>query len=98
MGGAALGGELQRDRYAESAVVARFVASEDPTPIVHASRKQISPPLTRLSSRAATFTPSPKMSSSLTMTSPTLRPIRKRIRRPSSSLSLAFQGQPEFRL
>src|SRR5580692_2738386 len=46
---------------------------------------QISPPLTSPSSRAATFTPSPKMSSSLTMTSPTLTPIRKRIRRPSGA-------------
>jgi hypothetical protein len=50
--------------------------------------------LTSPSSRAAIFTPSPKISSSLTMTSPTLTPIRKRIRRPSGSLSLALSSAP----
>ena len=69
--------------YLKAAVHRELLAAEVTAP-------EISPPLTRPSSRAATFTPSPKMSPSLTMTSPTLTPIRKRMHRPSGSPSFAL--------
>jgi hypothetical protein len=60
-----------------------------PQVIADARETQISPPFTNPSSRAATFTPSPKMSPSLIMTSPALMPMRNRIGGEFGSASFA---------
>src|SRR5215471_392659 len=49
---------------------------------------QISPGSASVSRRAATLTPSPKMSPSSTITSPRLMPIRRRMRRGSGTCAL----------
>jgi hypothetical protein len=77
----ALDGLLTQVLEAEAGEVADAVADTALT--------QMPPASAKVWSRAATFTPSPKMSPFLTMTSPTLMPMRNSIRRASGSSSLA---------
>ena len=57
--------------------------------IAHAARHAYASGSASDSSRAAMLTPSPKMSPSLTMTSPTLMPIRNSMRRSGGSLAFS---------